>query len=486
MIIARKLLAYLVTGMLLVLGISSYLRVQREISLFQTDMEADHRLLGRAMAAAVARVWRIDGANEAIALVTRISRLEPLVHARWIWQDDLKKAPGAEQLSQGERDALAEARTFRARTLVLSDRMVTYVGVSVPGSRHGVLELEESLAPRDGYVRATIVNTTVTTLLIAGVCGLLASAMGLSLVGNPVRQLVRQARRVGAGDLAAHSDLPQKDELGELAREMNAMCDRLVEARVTIKEETEARIDALEQLRHADRLVTVGRLASGLAHELGTPLNVIGGRAKMIERNPSQEEAASSNARIIREQADRVTQIVRQLLDFARAGVSSKHRARLEETAVRAVALLAPMAGKRNVKLQIVTEPELPEVEIDAAQMQQVVSNLIVNAIQAMEQAGEVTVGLARKQMRPPNVPEASEREYVSMEVRDQGVGIAAQHLPRIFEPFFTTKGVGEGTGLGLSVAYGIIHEHGGFITVESTPGAGSRFTVYLPVVMQS
>jgi signal transduction histidine kinase len=267
---------------------------------------------------------------------------------------------------------------------------------------------------------------------------------------------------------------------------MNAMCDRLVEARVTIKEETEARIDALEQLRHADRLVTVGRLASGLAHELGTPLNVIGGRAKMIERNPSQEEAASSNARIIREQADRVTQIVRQLLDFARAGVSSKHRARLEETAVRAVALLAPMAGKRNVKLQIVTEPELPEVEIDAAQMQQVVSNLIVNAIQAMEQAGEVTVGLARKQMRPPNVPEASEREYVSMEVRDQGVGIAAQHLPRIFEPFFTTKGVGEGTGLGLSVAYGIIHEHGGFITVESTPGAGSRFTVYLPVVMQS
>ncbi len=484
MIIARKLLAYLVTGMLLVLGISSYWRVEREVRLFQTDMEADHRMLGHAMAAAVARVWRVDGSAEAMALVTRISRQEPLVHARWVWAEDLGRIKAAGKLSAAEWKAITDAASFTSKTLVLPEQMLTYVSVAVPGQHHGALELEESMQPRDQYVRATIVNTTVTTLFIAVVCGLLASAMGLSLVGKPVRKLVQQARRVGAGDWAAHSDLRTRDELGELAGEMNAMCDRLVETRGELKQETEARITALEQLRHADRLATVGRLASGLAHELGTPLNVIGGRAKMIERTDGADDTTRGNARIIREQADRVTQIVRQLLDFARAGISSKRRAPLHETAQRAVGLLAPIAAKRNVRLELTSEPNLPEVEIDAAQVQQVVTNLIDNAVQAMKTPGEVSVRVAKKLLRPPGIAEASEAEYMTIQVADQGAGIAPENLPRIFEPFFTTKGVGEGTGLGLSVAYGIVHEHGGFIDVSTELGAGSCFTVCFPMAV--
>ncbi len=484
MIIARKLLAYLVTGMLLVLGISSYWRVEREVRLFQTDMAADHRMLGRAMAAAVARVWRIDGADEGMALVARISHQEPLVHARWVWAEDLPSTKAGAQLSPAEWRSISEAQGFTARTVVLPERMLTYVAVAVPGPRHGALELEESMAPRDAYVRATIINTSVTTLFIAAVCGLLASAMGLSLVGKPVRKLVEQARRVGAGDWAAHSDLRQNDELGELAREMNAMCDRLVETRSELKQETEARIKALDQLRHADRLATVGRLASGLAHELGTPLNVIGGRAKMIERADAADETARSNARIIREQTDRVTQIVRQLLDFARAGLSSKRRTQLQETAQRAVGLLAPIAAKRKVRLGLCSEADLPEVEIDPAQIEQVVANLIDNALQAMREPGEVSVRVGRQRRRRTGDGDGEEAEYVTVEVEDQGAGISAENLPRIFEPFFTTKGVGEGTGLGLSVAYGIVHEHGGFISVKSQPGVGSCFTVCFPMAV--
>jgi signal transduction histidine kinase len=180
------------------------------------------------------------------------------------------------------------------------------VPLATPSRRPSALELSESLAEEHEYVRRTIADTIVLTLALVAVCGALAMMLGEWLVGRPVRAIVDKARRVGAGDFGGplpSATSARRDELGELASEMNAMCDRLAQARGEVESATAARIAVLEQLRHADRLTTVGKLASGVAHELGTPLNVVSGRAAMIRTGEVEGSEALECARVIEQSA---------------------------------------------------------------------------------------------------------------------------------------------------------------------------------------
>jgi len=200
----------------------------------------------------------------------------------------------------------------------------------------------------------------------------------------------------------------------------------------------------------------------------------------MIARGMVAGDAVNDSARIIAEQAARITAIIRQLLDFSRRGAASLGPADLRSIVTRTVELLATLARKRGVTLVVEgAEDELP-ARVDPAMIQQVLTNLVVNGLQAMGEGGHLTVRLARRHAVPPADVDGAPGEYATVTVEDQGAGIVAEHLAHIFEPFFTTKDVGEGTGLGLSVAYGIVREHGGWIDVQSRPGQGSRFTVFL------
>jgi signal transduction histidine kinase len=237
----------------------------------------------------------------------------------------------------------------------------------------------------------------------------------------------------------------------------------------------------MEQLRHADRLKTVGRLASGIAHELGTPLNVVSGRAELIASGKLVGNEITGSAAAIKAEAEKMTGIIRQLLDFARANSPHKAPADLWQVVSQTVGLLRALAEKRKARLCFVPGSDPAVAEVDAAQIQQVLTNLIVNAIQAMPEGGEVNIHVRRQAARDPGSREDRQEAYFAIEVRDQGVGIAAENIQHLFEPFFTTKGVGEGTGLGLSIAYGIVQEHGGWIDVTSRPDEGSCFTVFLP-----
>jgi len=254
---------------------------------------------------------------------------------------------------------------------------------------------------------------------------------------------------------------------------VNAMCERLVEANSKTQRETLARISALEQLRHADRLITVGRLAAGVAHELGTPLNVIGGRVKMLRRKTVQPTVADEYLGIIAEQAERMTTIIRQLMDFARRREPKVAAADLQASALAIRRLVLPIAQKRRVEVVVAsTEPVLALG--DTVQLEQVMSNLVVNAIHACAEGGRVEISCGLR--------EEGGTRRAFMRVEDDGHGMDAATKERIFEPFFTTKDVGQGTGLGLSVAHGIVREHGGSIEVESAPERGSRFSVFLPM----
>ena len=255
---------------------------------------------------------------------------------------------------------------------------------------------------------------------------------------------------------------------------------RLREARTQAADETEKRVTALEQLRHADRLRTVGTLASGIAHELGTPLNVISMRAKMIFTGEVPGAEALDSARIIHQQTGRVTKIVRQLLDFARRRTPNRSEIDLAELADKTSQLLAALARSSHVEMKV-DQSEPIRLQVDAAQIEQAITNLVINGIHAMPKGGDLTIAIREEQAAPRDQPDRLKRCAV-VEVCDTGIGIAKDNLERIFEPFFTTKGVGEGTGLGLSVTHGIVADHGGWMQAASTLGEGSRFTLYLPV----
>jgi two-component system NtrC family sensor kinase len=260
------------------------------------------------------------------------------------------------------------------------------------------------------------------------------------------------------------------------------MCDRLLEAREQLAAESLAKLAAVEQLRHADRVATVGQLASGIAHELGTPLNVVAGYAKMIVSGDDTREEDAEGARVIVEQAVRMTAIIRQLLDFARRGEPHLENGDLPTVADRTVKMLAHLATQRQVEIHLSSPSGPARVRMDETQVQQVITNLLLNAIQAMPDGGRVDIDLGKVRVSKPGSA-SGERDYVRLAIVDQGIGIVPANLTRVFEPFFTTKDVGEGTGLGLSVCHGIVEEHGGWIAVDNNVGKGSRFTVYLPAI---
>jgi two-component system NtrC family sensor kinase len=241
-------------------------------------------------------------------------------------------------------------------------------------------------------------------------------------------------------------------------------------------EQRERRL-VIEQLRHADRLNVIGTLAAGVAHELGTPLNVISGSAELLvdSRKPEDVEELS---KVIREQATRIGDIVRHLLEFGRRGGTGRVAVDLNEAAHATVELLASTARKRDAQLDLVPATQPVVVQANRSELQQVLSNLILNALQAMPAGGTVRV---RVDTAGRTSQDGQAREFGAIAVEDAGAGITPADLPRIFDPFFTTKGVGEGTGLGLSVSYGIVQDHGGFIDVDSRAGEGSKFTVMLP-----
>ena len=356
-----------------------------------------------------------------------------------------------------------------------------YWPVALNAQRQGGIEFSRPMTELDQNKTDVIRRTALLIGGMAMLSGLLATALGIRYVGRPLRQLIEKTRRIAAGDLQHPVYLHGHDELAELADSLNALCQQLAESQETVRQETTARIAATEQLRHADRLKTVGRLASGIAHELGTPLNVVSGRAELIASGKLVGDEIAASAAAIKAEAEKMTGIIRQLLDFARANHPHKAPADLRQVVSQAVDWLHALAERCKARLCFVAGSDSSVVEVDAAQIQQVLTNLIVNAIQAMPEGGPVDIHIRRQAARAPGSRDDRQTEYFAIEIRDQGVGIAEENVQHLFEPFFTTKGVGEGTGLGLSIAYGIVQEHGGWIEVTSRPGAGSCFTVFLP-----
>lgn len=465
-----KLTLALVLAMCGVLGVNGYFRVKREVGYAEADRFRDHEMVGRALGAAFTTIWRSEGRASAMSV---IDEAEGHFSMTIRWVDAAAVLASCRDL-WADRGAFAGAATGRPVTEQLRRQGGIEVHTCVPidseGVRQGAIELSEQLPKERQALWTAVKDATFTAAAIASISALLSLLLGVWLVGRPVNVLVEKARRIGRGDFSGSIQLPQAAEFAVLAEEMNAMCGRLA--------------SVLQQLRHADRLATVGKLASGIAHELGTPLNVISARAAMIASGEALPNETADYARVIAGAAQRMTSIIRQLLQFARKKEAQKARREVRSLVRDAVDLLRPLCEKQRVRLVFEPAPAHvdTEADVDAAQLEQVVTNLVMNASQAMPRGGTVNVSVGRESTSAPWQVEEKESEYVCIRVKDEGDGIAPEHLPHIFEPFYTTKGIGEGTGLGLSVSFGIVEEHRGWIAVESKVDCGSVFTVFVPV----
>lgn len=223
-----------------------------------------------------------------------------------------------------------------------------------------------------------------------------------------------------------------------------------------------------EQLRRTERIAELGTLASGMAHEIGTPMNVILGRAEyMMDR--VNDESIKKGLKTIIAQVERITRVMNQLLAFARRKPPERRPLQLKDIVEDGMELFRERLDRNRVAVELIVDDRCPSVMADADQMSQVFINLVANAIHAMPEGGTLRIELAQDQ------------NSVKLTVSDTGHGIPQELLPKVFEPFFTTKEFGKGTGLGLTVVKGIIDEHQGAITVESEEGKGTTFTISLP-----
>lgn len=475
--ISTKLSLALVATTVFVLGASAGFQYLQGRTMLLEETQRDDLFLGRALREllvgadepVVLRAMRSglgDGASE-----VRVSVLAPGV-------------PTTERAAHARAQVLASGRELVELT---PTRAYTYIPLDAATGR--VLELAEPLTSVDAFLERELHSALLTTLFLALAGALATTLLVQLLVRRPMQALAAGARRIASGDLSARVPVERPDEIGAFARELNTMASELELARARLADESAARVATLEQLRHADRLRTVGQLASALAHELGTPLNVVSGRARMIEEAVDRHGAAAdearagvaSDARIIVEQSARMAALVRQLLDFARMRGPDK-RAEDARALVRdAVEMLRPIAKKSGVTLSAEVGAEPCMATVDRNQLLQALTNLVVNAIQASSSGATVTVRVGRVRASPPRETVLSEGEFVEIAVEDHGAGIDAEARAHMFDPFFTTKGAGEGTGLGLPVAHGIVREHGGWIGLESEPGQGSTFRIFVP-----
>ncbi|MBJ6727127.1 cache domain-containing protein [Geomesophilobacter sediminis] len=325
-------------------------------------------------------------------------------------------------------------------------------------------------------------------LLIGTVLGLGVSGIISGWLARPIKELETFARRVAVGERDLKVEIRSADEVGDLAAEFNQMTaslaqreeeihtlNRSLEQKVLsrtaeLQEKNRLLLAAHEDLARAEKLADLGIVAAGVAHEMNNPLAIIRGNTELLEMYLPEDGDGREEVEVINRQTERMAKIVSNLLTFAR-----QRPMRLEEVAIpRLLDDIIEQAGHQvdlaGIRIERRYPPQLPKISGDPDKLRQVFVNLIVNAVQAMPQGGVLTL-----------TAEPAEEGFCAVSVGDTGGGIPPEHLDKLFTPFFTTKEAG--TGLGLSVSYGIVKDHKGTIKPESVPGQGTRFRVLLPVV---
>ncbi len=308
---------------------------------------------------------------------------------------------------------------------------------------------------------------------------------GLSLSGRPLEAFIAAPAELGSIQEAlslkgfvANREMELKHQDGRRIRclvsaGIDSRSSDAKEAVHLLIRDIEQRRQIEEQIAQADKLASIGELSAGIAHEINNPLGVILGYTQLLIRHEDPASETFKDLKTIEKHVRNCKSIVEDLLHFARTSPSQEDKIRIEEAIDDVLDFVRQHADVDRVEIHRDYDPSVPQMRLDEKKMKQVFMNLVMNALHAVGQQGRISI----------KTEYASDREQVAVRVSDTGYGIEEKNLPKIFDPFFTTKPTGEGTGLGLSVSYGIVKNHGGDIAVESQKGTGTTFTITLPVL---
>ncbi len=339
-----------------------------------------------------------------------------------------------------------------------------------------VVSLKRMQVQTRQYTQRLVALTTAMLLAIAASLTLLIER----LVHRPIKEILAHTRRVGALDLASRVPVRSGDEIGVLATSFNEMTGRLQSAKDqledwarTLETKVEERTEELrrmqQQLIRSEKLASLGEIVAGIAHELNNPLTGILVLSSLLAETENLDPTRREDVETIVRESQRCARIVGGLLDFAKASPPQKILADLHDIMDSTLALIGTQSIFHDVRIEKRYTDALPRAWVDPNQIEQVFINILINAGQAMDGGGTLTIETG---------PEV---DAIWVRIADTGCGIPREHLQKIFDPFFSTK-ENRGTGLGLSVSYGIIENHGGTIEVESRVGVGTVFTIRLPV----
>ncbi len=387
-----------------------------------------------------------------------------------------RRAIGTRVSKEVKEHVLDKGERWTDRAFVVSDWYITaYEPIEdILGERVGMLYV--------GVLEQKYVDmrrnalTVLVFIIVAGMA--LAIGLGYLLadkIMRPVHRLIKASQQVSEGDLSPEVGPVSKGEIGVL---QNTFKDMLV----SLEQRDERReAESENRLLQSEKQASIGRLAAGLAHEINNPLTGVLTYTHMLLRRKDIGDDIRSDLETIAQSTERVRRIVKGLLDFSRQTKLDREPMDVNRLVRSSLSLMENQALVKGVNIRFVPGENLPVLTLDRDQFQSVLLNIIMNALDATEPGGDITLSTAISLS-------ASDmgRRGVEIAISDTGCGIPPENLDKLFDPFFTTKGVGQGTGLGLAVSYGIVQRHGGIIRVQSEVGRGSTFTIWLPVDEQA
>jgi len=400
-----------------------------------------------------------------------------------VMRSDGTRAIGTRVSQEVYDQVIGQGQPWIGRAFVVNDWYITaYETIKdINGNIIGMLYVGMLEAPYMDMKNRVVLTFLGIALLCVTLLTVIACITSTSIV-NPLKALLHATQRIAQGDLGHRLQMTSQDEIGRLGRSFNRMTEELQKATERyralmstledkVKEKTEELRQAQDQLVQSEKLTSLGKFAAGIAHEVNNPLTSILINSHLVAEQLEQDDRLQEHLKLIVDETARCGTIVKGLLDFSRQTPPQKVRTDINEVAERTLLLLKSQIILQKVEVETRLEKGLPELQIDVNQMQQVFANLILNALDAMPGGGSLTFRTRR----------LADAERVEVSITDTGRGISKEHLGKIFDPFFTTKGTA-GTGLGLSVSYGIVRRHGGTIKVSSEEGKGTNMIIRLPV----
>jgi signal transduction histidine kinase len=404
----------------------------------------------------------------------------------------------------------AEEYRFSDDTLFVS----RYAPLIIDGNVVGAARLSLSLQPEHDRLKKSrsifAAYFVLDFILLLGFGSYLMSR----LIVIPIRRLLAATARIADGDLGQTVQVPGSAEIADLAVAFNDMVKALKENRENVQRHVQSLEAVNRELQSArqeavrsEKMASIGLLAAGTAHEIGTPLGAIMGYAGILKDELQGDELRSDYVDRIETAAGRIDRIIRNLLDYARPAESLFQQVEVSVIIETTVEMLEAQGVFKKIRKSMGIEEDLPRISVDPHQLQQVLINILINARDAMPEGGLVEItaskgiygiipGVVSSAPSQPGITMGRRKtdfsgafsvsfppeiELLKIEISDTGEGISAENMERVFDPFFTTKEPGQGTGLGLAISARIIDSFGGRISLESSKGKGSKFTIWLP-----